>query len=118
MAESREWDGEIVRRWLEARIRASQDDQTMADRAGRDREDEYDKAAAEEYVCQLIRTSDTTDSQASFTARLKQIAAKDEHYRTGLRSEKRFEREVRAYLRKLLRMATTYTGFENTSRYQ
>lgn len=113
-----EWNGEIVRAWLESRLRASLADQDAADRYGREREDDYDKAAAEEWVCRTVKGSDATNDQARFGELLKGLLDADDFYRIGVRNEKRFEREVRAYLRKLMKMTKTNSGFGNMSRYQ
>lgn len=112
------WDSAQVRLWLERRIKAARADQDVADRYGRDREDDYDKAAAEEWVCEQFRHSDAINDPARFGAALKALLAKDDFYRAGVRSEQRFEREVKAYLRKLSKMAKTNTGFGKTLRYQ
>ncbi|KTF68623.1 hypothetical protein ACNFJ7_01870 [Sphingomonas sp. HT-1] len=113
-----EWSSAQVRTWLERRIKAARADQDAADRYGRDREDDYDKAAAEEWVCEQFRHSDAVDDQAKLADALKALLAKDDFYRAGVRSEQRFEREVKAYLRKLAKMTKTNTGFGKTLRYQ
>jgi hypothetical protein len=112
------WNGETVRTWLESRLRASLADQDAADRYGREREDDYDKAAAEEWVCRKIKGSDATNDQKRFAEMLKALLDEDDFYRIGVRNEKRFEREVKTYLRKLIKMAKLNAGFENMSRYQ
>jgi hypothetical protein len=113
-----EWNPELVRTWLERRIKAARADQDTADRYGREREDDYDKAAAEEWVCEQVKGSDAIADQARFGEALKALLAKDDFYRTGVRSEQRFEREVKAHLRKLMKMTKTNTGFGKTLRYQ
>lgn len=112
------WDPAQVRTWLERRIKAARADQDVADRYGRDREDDYDKAAAEEWVCEQFRYSDAVDDQGRFADAIKALVAKDDFYRVGVRSEQRFEREVKAYLRKLAKMTKTNMGFGKTLRYQ
>jgi hypothetical protein len=112
------WDAAQVRLWLERRIKAARSDQDVADRYGRDREDDYDKAAAEEWVCEQFRHSGAVDDQAQLVAAVKALLAKDDFYRPGVRSEQRFEREVKAYLRKLSKMASSNTGFGKMLRYQ
>lgn len=112
------WDAAQVRLWLERRIKAARSDQDVADRYGRDREDDYDKAAAEEWVCEQLRHSDALEDQALLGDALKALLAKDDFYRAGIRNDQRFEREVKAYLRKLIKMAKTNTGFGKTLRYQ
>ncbi len=112
------WDGEIVRKWLERRFAASLDDQDQADRHGREREDAYDKAAAEEWVCRLTKSSNTTNDQQRFAEWLEGLLDRDDYHRLGVHNQRRFEREVRAYLRKLIKMTKASIGFENLSRYQ
>ncbi|MEZ0242536.1 MAG: hypothetical protein ACAH11_04130 [Sphingomonas sp.] len=113
-----EWDGEIVRKWLESRFVASRSDQDVADRRGRQAEDDYDKAAAEEWVCRTIKGSAAVDDQARFGERLKALLDQDDYLRPGVHDERRFEREVRAYLRKLIKMTKANAGFGNLLRYQ
>lgn len=113
-----EWNAAQVRLWLERRIKSARSDQDVADRYGRDREDDYDKAAAEEWVCEQFRHSDAVDDQARFAEAVKALIAKEDFYRPGVRSEQRFEREVKAHLRKLAKMVKTNTGFGKTLRYQ
>jgi hypothetical protein len=114
----KEWDGEIVRKWLESRFGASLNDQDRADKHGRGYEDDYDKAAAEEWVCRVTKSSDATNDQMRFGEWLKELLGKDEYRRVGVYDDRRFEREVRSYLRKLIKMTKQNIGFENTSRYQ
>ncbi|MGY4397241.1 hypothetical protein ACVWZA_002435 [Sphingomonas sp. UYAg733] len=114
----KEWDGEVVRSWLERRLIASQGDQDRADKRGRDSEDDYDKAAAEEWICRVTRASEATNDQKRFVDQLKGLLDQDEYRRLGVHDERRFEREVRSYLRKLIKMAKANAGFEKTLRYQ
>jgi phage terminase Nu1 subunit (DNA packaging protein) len=118
MANVRAWDSAIVRTWLESRLNAAHAEQDRADRRGRGHEDDYDKAAAEEWVCRVTKSHFTTDSQAQFEGWLRELLAKDEYRATGIHDDRRFEREVRSYLRKLVKMTKANEGFENTSRYQ
>ena len=118
MVETKQWDGATVRKWLESRFEASQRDQDAADRSGWSHADDYDKAAAEGWVCRILKASDATDDQKRFAERLKALLDQDEYRQAGVHDERRFERELRAYLRKLARMTKTNTGFENTLRYQ
>lgn len=113
-----EWNGDVVRHWLERRIAAAQADQVRADRMGRDYEDDYDKAAAEEWVCRQAQRHPSTGDQAEFGKYLKGLLDRDEYNRTGVHSERRFEREVKACLRKLMKMAKANEGFANTSHFQ
>ncbi|QJU60436.1 hypothetical protein HL653_03735 [Sphingomonas sp. AP4-R1] len=108
----------MVRTWLQSRLAAALADQDAADRYGREREDDYDKAAAEEWVCRKTKSSDATGDQQRFGEMLKALLDEDDFYRIGVRNEKRFEREVRTYLRKLIKMTKTNSGFEKLSRYQ
>lgn len=111
------WDGEAVRIWLQSRIEASRLDQAAADRRGYTAQDDYDKAAAEEWTCQRLNTPETSD-QAMFAARIKALLGEDEYRTTGIYDDRRFEREVRATLRKLAKMTKANTGFEKLTRYQ
>lgn len=112
------WDGERVRKWLESRFAASQRDQDYADRKGRDYQDDYDKAAAETFVCRLTKGSDKTDDQPRFIAFLTEQLGKDEYRWSGVYDDRRFEREVRAYLRKLIKKAKVNEGFDKLSQFQ
>jgi hypothetical protein len=112
------WEGELVRAWLECRIVAARLDQTAADRRGYEGQDDYDKAAAEEWVCKALKLAASKNDQAAFAARLKELLGQDEYPTTGIYDDRRFERYVRANLRKLTKMAKTNVGFENTLRYQ
>ena len=47
---SKGWDSELVRKWLERRLAAAKLDQAAADRRGYEAQDDYDKAAAEEWI--------------------------------------------------------------------
>ncbi|MBC2665310.1 hypothetical protein H7F51_07245 [Novosphingobium flavum] len=112
------WDGEQIRKWLECRIAAAGLDQAAADKRGYEAQDDYDKAAAEEGVCRGLRTVADKDDQAAFADRLKQLLGQDEYRVTGIYDDRRFERYVRANLRKLTKMTKANEGFENTLRYQ
>ena len=112
------WDSELVRKWLECRIAAAGLDQAAADRRGYEAQDDYDKAAAEEWVCRTLKTAAGQDDQAAFADRLKKLLGQDAYRITGIYDDRRFERHVRANLRKLTRMTKANAGFENTLRYQ
>lgn len=118
MSEQTAWDGAIVRAWLERRLVAARSDQAVADREGRASEGDYDKAAAEEFVCRALALPDPTGDQAGFAARLKALLDQDDYRHAGAHDDRRFDREVRSYLRKLIKMTKTNTGFENRLRYQ
>ena len=115
---SKLWDGELVRKWLERRFAASKLDQAAADRRGYEAQDDYDKAAAEEWVCRALHAADCTNEQAMFARRLKDLIGQEEYPGTGIHDDARFERHVRGQLRKLARMTKTNEGFEKTLRYQ
>jgi len=119
MADQRKpWDAGLVRTWLERRCEASQLDQAAADRRGYDARDDFDMAAAEEWVCRTLRGAACTNDQAAFAARIKELIGQDEYPATGLHDDDRFERHVRTYLRKLARMTKANDGFEKTQRHQ
>lgn len=115
---SKAWDSALVRKWLECRIEAAVLDQATADKRGYEAQDDYDKAAAEEWVCRGLMTVVGKNDQAAFADRLKQLLGQDEYRITGIYDDRRFERHVRANLRKLTKMAKANEGFENTLRYQ
>lgn len=110
------WDGDAVGTWLERRFVAAQRDQDVADRKGRDYRDEYDKAAAEEFVCRLTKSSETRTDQKRFAEHLKRLLDQEDYAGAGVHDDRRFEREVRAYLRKLMKMTKTNSGFDIVSR--
>ncbi|MDP3550998.1 MAG: hypothetical protein Q8R81_11450 [Novosphingobium sp.] len=115
---SKTWNSEQVCKWLECRIDAARLDQAAADRRGYEAQDDYDKAAAEEWVCRGLMAVASKDDQAAFADRLKQLLGQDEYPVTGIYDDRRFERHVRANLRKLTKMTKANEGFENTLRYQ
>lgn len=115
---SKAWDGEQVRKWLERRFEACRLDQAAADRRGYEAQDDYDKAAAEEWVCRTLKSADCTNEQPAFARRIKELIAQDEYKVTGIYDDTRFERNVRGHLRKLAKMTKTNEGFEKTLRYQ
>lgn len=115
---SKPWDGELVRRWLESRIAVARLDQAAADKRGYTAADDYDKAAAEEWVCRSLRAAADKNDQAAFADRLKQLLGADDYPTTGIHDHRRFERYVRADLRKIAKMTKTNEGFEKTLRYQ
>ena len=112
------WDGAAVRTWLASRMEAARLDQIVADKQGYSAQDDYDKAAAEEWVCRALRIAADKDDQAVFAERLKQLLGQDDYPATGIYDDRRFERHVRANLRKLVKMTKTGEGFANTLRYQ
>jgi hypothetical protein len=115
---SKAWDGEAVRKWLARRLAASKLDQAAADRRGYAAQDDYDKAAAEEWVCRALQASDYANEQTTFATRIKELIGQEEYRATGIYDDMRFERHVRGQLRKLARMTKGNEGFEKTLRYQ
>jgi len=115
---SKAWNGEFVRKWLDCRIDAARLDQAAADKRGYDAQDDFDKAAAEEWVCQKLRIVANKADQSVFADELKRLLGQDEFQVTGVHDDRRFERYVRANLRKLSKMTKANEGFENTLRYQ
>lgn len=112
------WDGNRVRLWLESRLSAAKLEQAAADRRGYEAQGDYDKAAAEEWVSRALLATDCTDDQSTFAARVKQLLAQDEYRITGIYDDRRFDRSVRAQLRKIARMTKANEGFANLLRYQ
>ena len=112
------WDGEQVRNWLTRRVAAAKLDQAAADRRGYEARDDYDKAAAEEWACRRLQTAGHADDQAAFAQHIKTLLALDEYPVTGVHDDRRFDRNVRATLRKIAKMTKANDGFANTLRYQ
>jgi hypothetical protein len=112
------WDEELVRRWLESRLESARLDQSAADKRGYEAQDDYDKAAAEEWVCRTLKTAGRTQDQAAFAEHLKELLAQEDYRVTGIYDDRRFERYVRANLRKVAKMTKANDGFANTLRYQ
>lgn len=114
---SKTWNEQLVRKWLERRLEVSKLDQAEADRRGYEAQDDYDKAAAEEWVCRALKCADCTNEQAAFATRLKKLIGQDDYQATGIHDDARFERHVRSHLRKLARMTKTNEGFDKLMRY-
>ncbi|GAA4038144.1 hypothetical protein GCM10022281_18600 [Sphingomonas rosea] len=112
------WDAAQVRKWLEKRRESAKLDQAAADRRGYEARDDYDKAAAEDWVCRTLLVGDDTNEQASLAKRLKELIARDDYPATGINDDERFERHVRTYLRKVAKMTKANEGFEKMLRYQ
>ena len=112
-----EWNGETVRKWLESRVDAARLDQVAAERAGWSARDDCDKAAAEEMVCTILQEKRSMDHRKAFAADLRALLD-DEYNWRGVYDDTRFDRHVRAYVRKLATMTKTNEGFEKTGRYQ
>jgi hypothetical protein len=115
---STEWNGANVRKWLESRVVASRSDQVAAERAGWGQQDDCDKSSAEEMVCTIFQGQGSTDDQKAFSADLRALLDRDEYVWRGVYDDTRFDRHVRSYIRKLIRMTKTNDGFEKTRRYQ
>ena len=118
MADKKDWDGDAVRKWLDARGIAARSEQVVAERGGRELQDDCDKASAEEMVCALMSRKGVADSRAAFGAALAALLERDEYIWRGVYNDTRFDRHVRSYARKLVKMAKTNTGFENVAHYQ
>ncbi len=112
------WDPSLVRTWLERRMEAARLDQAAADRRGYSAQDDYDKAAGEEWACRALHAGNHADDQAAFAARIKGLLAEDDYRTTGIYDDRRFERNVRATLRKIAKMTKANDGFANVLRYQ
>lgn len=115
---SKTWNGELVRKWLDSRLEAARLEQAMADKRGHEAQDDYDKAAAEEWVCRTLKTAAGTKDPTPFASQVKGLLAQDEYQITGIYDDRRFGRYVRTNLRKLAKMTTANDGFANTLRYQ
>ncbi|PTS75804.1 hypothetical protein DBR17_15310 [Sphingomonas sp. HMWF008] len=112
------WDRDLVGKWLESRVKAARLDQAAADRRGYEAQDDYDKAAAEEWVCRTLQTAGSCDEQATFAAQIKLLLAHDAYPINGSYDDRRVDRHVRANLRKIAKMTKAKDGFANTLRYQ
>lgn len=117
-ASARAWDSALVREWLKSRLEAASLEQAAADKRGYEAQDDYDKAAAEAWVCRILQTSGRIYDQAAFAEHLKELLAQDEYLITGIYDDRRFERHVRATLKRLAKMTKSNDGFSNTLRYQ
>ncbi|WP_428334248.1 hypothetical protein [Novosphingobium sp.] len=115
-AAAKPWDSALVLTWLESRIVAAAGDQTRADKRGYEARDDYDEAAAEEWTCRAVRSA--ASEQAAFAGLIKHLLAQDDYLATGIYDDRRFERHVRANLRKLAKMTKANLGFENTLHFQ
>lgn len=118
MTDPAPWNGAQVRTWLERRFEAARLDQTAADRRGYEARDDYDVAAAEEWVCKTLKAADCTNDQTQFAQRIKELIARDDYPVAGVNDDTRFERHVRSHLRKLAKMTRANEGFDKTRRYQ
>lgn len=112
------WDSELVRKWLESRLKVAKLEQAAADKRGYEARDDYDKAAADEWVYRVLTSAGQTDDRAAFAAQLKELLDRDEYRATGIYDDQRFDRHVRVTLRKVAKMTKANEGFANTLRYQ
>lgn len=115
---AKDWNGAGVRNWLESRVAAARSDQAAAVRAGRSGEDDCDRASAEEMVCSLVKTEKITVTQDAFSNALRALLDRDEYSWRGVCDDDRFDRHVRSFVKKLIRMTEANAGFENTGHYQ
>jgi len=77
------WDGDQVRNWLTRRVAAAKLDEATADRRGYEARDDYDKAAAEEWVCSKLQAIDAVSDRAALAKRIKDMIAQDGYPVTG-----------------------------------
>lgn len=113
-----DWNPELVRSWLESRVQSSKLDQAAADRQGYDARDDYDRAAAEEWVCRTLVSDASMENRADLARRIKDLIAQESYCVAGVNDDERFERHVRTALRKVAKMAKANEGFANTRRFQ
>ena len=113
-----EWNGVAARAWLEGRAAHARADQVVADRRGRAGHDDCDAAAAEEMVCTLMLRGDAAGGQQALVDALKGLLERDEFVWRGVYDDRRFDRHVRGYVRKLIKMARANEGWGNLRRYQ
>lgn len=69
-------------------------------------------------VCAALRNTEAVHSQSAFTDALRHLLDRDLYIWRGVYDDSRFDRHVRSYVRKLLKMARDNQGFEKTRRYQ
>ena len=115
---SKDWDGATVRAWLGMRVAAARSDQAVAQRGGRAQQDDCDKATAEELVCSFLKGKASVDDRAAFAGDLKQLLERDDYVWPGVFDDARFDRHVRSYIRKLIKMMKTNDGFDKILHYQ
>ena len=112
------WDGAVVRTWLESRVASARLDQAAAERHGWERRDDCDQASAEEMVCSSLLKGDAANGQRAMLDAVKALLDRDDYVWRGVYDDRRFDRHVRTYLRKLAKMAKANSGFGNVGRYQ
>jgi hypothetical protein len=109
-AACKEWNGATAGKWLEIRVIAARSDQVTAERGGRGRQDDCDRAIAEEMVCSLLQRKGSTDTQKSFSDDLRALLDRDEYVWRGVYDDARFDRQVRSLVKKLIRMTRPTKG--------
>lgn len=112
------WDGVAVRKWLEARVAAARSDQAVAERGGYGRQDDCDKATAEEMVCSLLNSPASTGSADALLSALRALLERDDYVWRGVYDDRKFDRHVRSFIKKLVKMAKANDGFGNLAHYQ
>lgn len=112
------WNAATVRKWLEARVTAARSDQVRAERAGWSHRDDCDKATAEEMVCTLVQRKNAPETQESLSGALRLLLDTDDYVWRGVYDDMRFDRHVRAFAKKLVKMVKLNQGFENIAHYQ
>lgn len=112
------WNAAAVQTWLESRVAAARSDQVVAERAGRERQDDCDKASAEEMVCSLIERAAATETADSLLSELRALLDRDDYIWRGVYDDTRFDRHVRSYVKKLVKMTKANEGFGNVGHYQ
>jgi hypothetical protein len=117
-AACKEWNGATVRKWLGTRVIAARSDQVTAERGGRGRQDDCDRATAEEMVCSLLQRKGSTDTQKSLSDELRSLLDRDEYVWRGVYDDARVDRHVRSLVKKLIRRTKGNGGFENMAHYQ
>ncbi|TCP98957.1 hypothetical protein C8J46_104509 [Sphingomonas sp. PP-F2F-A104-K0414] len=113
------WHGAVARKWLESRVVAARADQVVAERGGRELQDDCDKASAEEMVCSLIlKAKASLDTQEAVSNLLRALLERDDYIWRGVYDDTRFDRHVRSYAKKVIRMVKLNDGFEKVTHYQ
>ncbi len=116
--ETKPWDAAVVQAWLAGRVAAARSDQVVAERAGYGFHDDCDKATAEEMVCTLMGMAKFVVARDTFLIGLQALSDRDEYIWRGVYNDTKFDRHVRSYIRKLVRMTKTNDGFGNMAHYQ
>lgn len=111
-----DWNAAAVCAWLDSRIVAARADQVSAQRGGRERQDDCDAASAEELVCTAVRGRE--GDPICLLTELKAVLDRDDYIWPGVYDDRRFDRHVRTYARKLIRMTKANEHFENLRHHQ